>query len=94
MLFSSPPFNCAPDINSAPCSPRGLCWGFAKLHLNTNNHLQVIVIQILNINLMMNCVERKPTFSVSTKCINIFYEVDAISLSLSLSLYIYIYIYM
>jgi hypothetical protein len=32
-LLSSVKFNCTPDINSAPCSPGGLCWGFAKLHL-------------------------------------------------------------
>jgi hypothetical protein len=48
-------------------------------------------------NLMMNFVECKPTFGVSIKCLNIFYEVDAIYLSMSLSLsltpiYIYIYI--
>jgi hypothetical protein len=31
-LVSSVKFNCIPNINSAPCSPGGLCWGFAKLH--------------------------------------------------------------
>jgi hypothetical protein len=44
-------------------------------------------------NLMMNSIERKLTFGVSTKYLNIFYEVNVISLSLSLSLSLSIYIY-
>jgi hypothetical protein len=61
-----------------------------KEDFEQNNHLQVTVIQILNMNLMINCVERKLTFGVSTKCIKIFYEVDAISLSLSIYI-VYLY---